>query len=71
MATRAYGLAPDHLRVTETLHLNGEGARGLTKTRIAVRDQAVSEVRTTAEGNAPFTGATWTARESCAVRPSR
>ncbi len=33
----------------------GEGARGMTKTRIAVRDRAVSEVFTTAEGNAPFT----------------
>ncbi len=54
LTTKAYGFADDQVRVTETLHLNGEGARGLTKTRIAVRDQAVSEVLTTAEGNAPL-----------------
>jgi Fe-S cluster assembly scaffold protein SufB len=53
LSTKAYGQADDHLRVNETLHLDGEGARGLTKTRIAVRDTAVSEVYTTAEGNAP------------------
>ena len=53
LSTRAYGQADDHLQVNETLHLNGEGARGLTKTRIAVRDGATSEVFTTAEGNAP------------------
>ncbi len=54
LTTRAFGLADDRLRVVEALHLNGRGARGLTKTRIAVRDEAVSEVLTTAEGNAPF-----------------
>lgn len=53
LSTKAYGQADDYLHVNETLHLNGEGARGLTKTRIAVRDQATSEVYTTAEGNAP------------------
>ena len=52
LSTKAYGQADDHLRVNETLHLNGEGARGLTKTRIAVRDGATSDVFTTAEGNA-------------------
>ncbi len=54
LTTKAYGLGDDHVRVNETLYLNGQGARGLTRTRIAVRDQAVSEVLTTAEGNAPF-----------------
>jgi Fe-S cluster assembly scaffold protein SufB len=54
LTTKAYGLVEDRIQVTETLHLNGEGARGLTKTRIAVRDRAASEVLTTAEGNAPF-----------------
>ena len=53
LSTKAYGQADDHLRVNETLRLNGEGARGLTKTRVAVRDEATSEVYTTAEGNAP------------------
>jgi Fe-S cluster assembly scaffold protein SufB len=55
LTTKAYGLSDDQLQVKESLHLNGEGARGLTKTRIAVRDNAVSEVLTTAEGNAAFT----------------
>ncbi len=55
LTTKAYGLGDDTIRVNETLHLNGERARGLTKTRIAVRDRAISEVFTTAEGNAPFT----------------
>jgi Fe-S cluster assembly scaffold protein SufB len=54
LTTKAYGSADDRLQVNERLHLDGESARGLTKTRIAVRDQAVSEVLTTAEGNAPF-----------------
>lgn len=53
LSTKAYGQADDHLRVNEMLRLNGEGARGLTRTRVAVRDVAVSEVYTTAEGNAP------------------
>lgn len=54
LTTKAFGRAEDRIAVDEVLHLDGEGARGMTKTRIAVRDEAVSEVRTTAEGNAPF-----------------
>ncbi len=54
LTTKAYGFADDRMRVTEILRLEGEGARGLTKTRVAVRDRAVSEVMTTAEGNAPY-----------------
>ncbi|MDY7079280.1 MAG: SufD family Fe-S cluster assembly protein [Chloroflexota bacterium] len=53
LVTKAYGSADDRINVTEVVRLNGEGARGLTKTRAAVRDQATSEVYTTAEGNAP------------------
>jgi Fe-S cluster assembly scaffold protein SufB len=53
LTTRAYGSADDDINVNEVVRLNGEGARGLTKTRAAVRDQATSEVHTTAEGNAP------------------
>jgi Fe-S cluster assembly scaffold protein SufB len=54
LTTKAFGRAADHIGVDEVLHLDGEGARGMTKTRIAVRDDAVSEVSTTAEGNAPL-----------------
>lgn len=53
LSARAYGLADDEISVSEVVRLNGEGARGLTKTRVAVCDRAVSNVYTTAEGNAP------------------
>ncbi len=53
LSTKAYGAADDEIKVNEVVRLNGEGARGLTKTRAAVRDRATSEVYTTAEGNAP------------------
>lgn len=54
LITKAFGRATDRISVAEVLHLDGEAARGLTTTRIAVRDEARSEVSTTAEGNAPF-----------------
>jgi hypothetical protein len=54
LTTKAYGWSDDHVRVNEILHLNGEAARGLTKTRVAVRERATSEIQTTAEGNAPL-----------------
>jgi len=53
MIAKVYGQADDDIIVREVLHLDGDGARGLTKTRVAVRDAAHSEVFTTAEGNAP------------------
>lgn len=53
LVSRAYGSADDDISVNEIVRLNGEGARGFTKTRVAVRDQARSEITTTAEGNAP------------------
>ncbi len=53
LVAKAYGMADDEISVTEVVRLNGEGARGFTKTRVAVRDRARSEITTTAEGNAP------------------
>ena len=53
LATKAYGTGDDRIAVNEVVRLNGVGARGLTRTRVAVRDQADSSVNTTAEGNAP------------------
>ncbi len=53
LVAKANGIAEDEISVNEVVRLNGEGARGLTKTRVAVRDRAVSEIYTTAEGNAP------------------
>lgn len=52
MTAKVYGHADDAINVREVLHLDGEEARGLTKTRVAVRDTAYSEILTTAEGNA-------------------
>lgn len=53
LTTKAYGTGEDRIRVQETVRLNGARARGLTRTRVAVRDSAVSQVYTTMEGNAP------------------
>lgn len=55
LTTKAYGYGTDTISVKETIRLNGEGARGLAKARIAVRDRARSEVLGKTEGNAPFT----------------
>lgn len=54
LVTKAYGYGDDAISVKETIRLNGEGARGLAKSRIAVRDQATAEVVGTTEGHAPF-----------------
>ncbi len=51
---KAMGSSDDEIIVRETIRLNGEGARGLAKSRIAVRDQARSDVFGTTEGNAPL-----------------
>lgn len=53
MTTKAYGKEDDKVTVREVVRLNGAGSRGLTKTRVAVRDRANSQIFTTMEGNAP------------------
>ncbi len=53
LVTKAFGSADDYIRVQEYIRLNGENAHSLAKTRIAVKDKAMSEVTTTTEGNAP------------------
>ena len=53
LTTKAYGGGEDRIVVHETVRLSGAGARGLAKTRVAVRGSAVSQVFTTMEGNAP------------------
>ena len=53
LTTKVYGTGDDKITVREVVRLNGARARGLTKTRVAVRDEALSQVYTTAEGNAP------------------
>ena len=54
LTAKAYGYGNDAISVKETIRLNGEHARGLAKSRIAVRDEATSEVMSSTEGNAPF-----------------
>jgi len=54
LVAKVYGIEDDRISVKEFVRLNGERARGLTKTRVAVRERAVSEVFTTMEGNAPY-----------------
>ncbi len=54
LTAKAYGYGDDAISVKETIRLNGDHARGLAKSRIAVRDDATSEVIGTTEGNAPF-----------------
>lgn len=53
LVAKVYGTEDDQISAKEFVRLNGERARGLTKTRVAVRGRAVSEVFTTMEGNAP------------------
>jgi len=55
LVAKVYGQEDDRISVKEFVRLNGEQARGLTKTRVAVRGRAFSEVFTTMEGNAPYT----------------
>jgi Fe-S cluster assembly scaffold protein SufB len=50
---KAYGINQDTVKVNEIVHLSGRNAHGLAKTRVAVRDQATSNVITTTYGNAP------------------
>jgi len=54
LIAKAYGYGNDAISVKETIRLNGEYARALAKSRIAVRDEASSEVMGAMEGNAPF-----------------
>ncbi len=54
LTAKALGYEDDEIVVRETTRLNGEYARGMAKSRIAVRDRARSEVYGTTEGNAPF-----------------
>jgi hypothetical protein len=52
VTARVYGLGSDAIRLRERMILAGAGARGLLKTRVAVRDEARAEVLGIMEGNA-------------------
>ena len=53
LITKSYGTSEDAITVKEQVALQGAGSRGLTKTRVAVRDKAQSHVYTTMDGDAP------------------
>jgi Fe-S cluster assembly scaffold protein SufB len=53
LVVKAYGKGRDDIKVWEKIHLNGEGARGLAKSRLVISDKAKAEVRGETYGNAP------------------
>lgn len=55
LTTRIMGSGRDLIRVAETIRLNGAGARGVAKARLALSEDAQGEVIGTTEGNAPET----------------
>ncbi|MEA3255246.1 MAG: SufD family Fe-S cluster assembly protein [Candidatus Altiarchaeota archaeon] len=53
--TKVYGKKDDVIKIREGVRLNGVNARSVIKSRIAVRDNAISDVVNITEGNAPYT----------------
>lgn len=53
LVVKAYGKGDDDIRISEKIHLNGAGARGMAKSRIVLSDKARAEVRGETNGNAP------------------
>lgn len=52
LAVRVRGRADDRIELNDHIRLNGIGARGMVKTRVALTDRAHAVVRSTTEGNA-------------------
>lgn len=52
LTARVFGHGSDTIRIRERVVLDGENARGIIKTRIAVEDDALAEVTGITEGNA-------------------
>lgn len=53
MVTKVYGKADDLIKIKERIALNGENARSVIKSRIALTENAVSEFTGITEGHAP------------------
>ncbi|RME66928.1 MAG: hypothetical protein D6778_03980, partial [Nitrospirae bacterium] len=53
LTAKVFGHADDQIKIRERVSLNGENARSLIKTRIALEDEARAEVIGETEGNAP------------------
>lgn len=52
LTSKVYGHMADEIEIVERVHLNGTGARGLVKTRVAVEDQARGRIVGATYGNA-------------------
>ena len=52
LTSKVYGFGTDRIRLLERVRLNGKGARGMVKTRMALKDDARAEVLGIMEGNA-------------------
>ena len=53
LIAKVYGKEEDEIKIKESVFLNGEDAKGLTKSRVVVIDKAKSEVIGETYGNAP------------------
>ena len=53
MVTKVYGKKDDKIKIIEKVSLNGENARSVIKSRLAITDNAESEFRGVTEGHAP------------------
>ena len=53
MVTKVYGKKNDKIKILEKISLNGENARSVIKSRLAITDDAESEFRGITEGHAP------------------
>lgn len=53
MVTKVYGKADDKIKILEKIALNGENARSVIKSRLAITDNAISEFKGITEGHAP------------------
>lgn len=53
MVTKVYGKKDDKIKIIEKVSLNGENARSVIKSRLAITDNAESEFRGITEGHAP------------------
>ena len=54
LIAKVYGKEDDFIRIIEKVHLNGDCARSLIKTRVVLRDRARAEVIGETYGNAPY-----------------
>lgn len=54
LVVKAYGRGSDDIKIVEKINLDGEGARGMAKSRLVLSDRARAEVRGETYGNAPY-----------------